>query len=388
MGNKRTGVSIGSKSSIVLTFTYQNYKCRERISTRGKPSSADIEAGKRKLRQIHDAIIEGTFNYADTFPHSKRKHLFSLGSSTKFKPFLKRWHEEHLDDSDLQDSTESTNSGIVNRLNQGLGKHYLAEITPELIEKFFRNKKNIKTGKPITKKTVKNYLAVLRPALQDAVRKNLITKNPVDTVQIKGAASKNKESVEPFSHDEMNYLLSICSGQLHNIFKFNYWTGLRPSELIEIKYSDIRDGKLFVARKRTADSKGPEPLKTPSSYRSIKLLPDALAAVEDQKQYTKEHVFHNPNTNKPWRSPKPYHDAWERLVNKTDIPYRYAYQLRHTFATMMLGAGEDLMWVSYAMGHKSPKETLDTYASWKEDNSPDVGMKAVERFKFNPENRK
>ena len=53
----------------------------------------------------------------------------------------------------------------------------------------------------------------------------------------------------------------------------------------------------------------------------------------------------------------------------------------------MLGAGEDLMWVSYVMGHKSTKETLDTYASWKEDNSPDVGMKASEKYKFNPEIR-
>ena len=391
MGNKRTGVSKGSQSSIVLTFTYQNHKCRERIPTRGKPTSADIDAGKRKLRQIHDAILDNTFNYVDTFPHSKRRHLFSLGSSTKFKPFFNHWHKEHLNDSGLQDATESTNSGMVKRLNEKLGKYYLSEITPELIEKFFRSRKNPKTGKPITKKTIKNYLAVLRPAFQHAVRQKLITENPINTIEIKGSASKDKEAIEPFSHEEMNTLLNFSTGQIHNIVKFHYWTGLRPSELIEIKYSDIKNGKVFIARKRTADSKGPEPLKTPSSYRSIKLLPDALAAVEDQKQYTytnlKEHIFHNPNTNKMWRSPKPYGEAWIRLVKKTDVPYRYAYQIRHTFATMMLGAGEELMWVSYAMGHKSTKETLDTYASWNEDNSPEAGMKAANKFKFNPKIR-
>tara|TARA_R100001369_G_scaffold3143_1_gene10166 strand:+ start:2122 stop:3300 length:1179 start_codon:yes stop_codon:yes gene_type:complete len=391
MGNTRTGVSIASKSSIALCFTYQHIPCKERIKTRGKPTSADLEAGKRKLRQINDAIVDGTFNYSDTFPDSHKKHLFSLGSSTKFKPFFNHWHEEHLNNSGLQDATEATNSGIVKRLNQRLGKYYLSDITPELIEKFFKGRKNPKTGKPITKKTIKNYLAVLRPAFQHAVRQKLITENPINTIEIKGSPSKDKEAIEPFSHEEMNTALNSCTGQLHNIFKFHYWTGLRPSELIELKYSDIKDGKVFIARKRTADSKEPEPLKTPSSYRSIKLLPDALAAVEDQKQYTytnlKEHIFHNPNTNKMWRSPKPYGEAWIRLVKKTDVPYRYAYQIRHTFATMMLGAGEELMWVSYAMGHKSTKETLDTYASWNEDNSPEAGMKAANKFKFNPKIR-
>ena len=75
----------------------------------------------------------------------------------------------------------------------------------------------------------------------------------------------------------MNTVLNSCTGQLHNIFKFHFWTGLRPSELIELKYSDIDNGKVFISRKRTADSKKAEKLKTPSSYRSIKLLPDALA---------------------------------------------------------------------------------------------------------------
>lgn len=388
MGQKRrTGVTIGSGSSIQIRFTYQETPCKERIRTRGKPTSADIEAGKRKLRQIHDAIAEGTFDYATTFPNSNKRHLFTLGSSTKFKPFLTRWHEEHLDDNDLQDSTENGNTGIVKRLNKGLGRYYLSDINAELIKKFFKNKKNPLTKKKISTKTINNYLSVLRPALQHAVNNELISENPVDKYEVKGTASKNKEAIEPYSYHEMNTILNNCSGQLHNIFKFHFWTGLRPSELIELKYSDIDNGKVFISRKRTADSKKAEKLKTSSSYRSIKLLPDALASIEDQKQYTydlQQHIFHNPNTNEAWSSPKPYREAWIRTLNKTDIQYRYPYQIRHTFATMMLGAGENLMWVSYAMGHKSTKDTLDTYARWINDDESNEGMKAVKKYKFKP----
>ena len=386
MGNKRTGVSIASESSILLTFTYQEQRCWERVKTRGKPTSADLNAGKETIKDIKTAIRNGSFDYASTFPDSEHKHKFALGGSTKFKPFLNRWHKEHVEESDLQDATKNTNSGIVKRLNEKLGKYYLSEITPDLIQKFFKKKTNPITGKKISTKTINNYLSILRPALQNAVNNKLLKESPIENITIKGSKSIAKESIEPFSYAEMNTCLSNCSGQLHNIFKFHFWTGLRPSELIELKYSDIENGKVFISRKRTADSKGPESLKTSSSYRSIKLLPDALAAIEDQKQYTfklQQHIFHNPNTNEIWSSPKIYREAWIRIFKKTDITYRYPYQIRHTFATMMLGAGENLMWVSYSMGHKSTKETLDTYARWITDDESNEGMKAAEKYKFN-----
>ena len=386
MGNKRTGVSIASESSILLTFTYQEQRCWERVKTRGKPTSADLNAGKETIKDIKTAIRNGSFDYASTFPDSEHRHKFALGGSTKFKPFLNRWHKEHVEESDLQDATKNTNSGIVKRLNENLGKYYLSEITPDLIQKFFKKKTNPITGKKISTKTINNYLSILRPALQNAVNNKLLKESPIENITIKGSKSIAKESIEPFSYAEMNTCLSNCSGQLHNIFKFHFWTGLRPSELIELKYSDIENGKVFISRKRTADSKGPESLKTSSSYRSIKLLPDALAAIEDQKQYTfklQQHIFHNPNTNEIWSSPKIYREAWIRIFKKTDITYRYPYQIRHTFATMMLGAGENLMWVSYSMGHKSTKETLDTYARWITDDESNEGMKAAEKYKFN-----
>ena len=386
MGNKRTGVSIASESSILLTFTYQEQRCWERVKTRGKPTSADLNAGKETIKDIKTAIRNGSFDYASTFPDSEHRHKFALGGSTKFKPFLNRWHKEHVEESDLQDATKNTNSGIVKRLNENLGKYYLSEITPDLIQKFFKKKTNPITGKKISTKTINNYLSILRPALQNAVNNKLLKESPIENITIKGSKSIAKESIEPFSYAEMNTCLSNCSGQLHNIFKFHFWTGLRPSELIELKYSDIENGKVFISRKRTADSKGPEALKTSSSYRSIKLLPDALAAIEDQKQYTfklQQHIFHNPNTNEIWSSPKIYREAWIRIFKKTDITYRYPYQIRHTFATMMLGAGENLMWVSYSMGHKSTKETLDTYARWITDDESNEGMKAAEKYKFN-----
>ena len=291
-------------------------------------------------------------------------------------------------DNDLADSTESTNDGIVNRLNDKLGKYYLSQITPERIKKFFTDKRN-EQGKKITTKTINNYLAILRPALQQAVNSELLLKNPLDTLVITGSKSNAKEVIDPFSNHEIITILNNCDGQLHNIFKFAFWTGLRPSELIELNWTDIRDDKVFIKRKRTFYSKKAERPKTLASYRSIKILPDAMVSLSDQKQYTykaHQHIFHNPTTNKAWSSPKVYREAWIRILSKTDLKYRYPYQTRHTFATMMLGAGENLLWVSNAMGHESTKETLDTYSRWIIDSDLNVGMKAAKKYAFEAQN--
>ena len=41
---------------------------------------------------------------------------------------------------------------------------------------------------------------------------------------------------------------------------------------------------------------------------------------------------------------------------------RYLYQLRHSFATMMISEGEDILWVSAMLGHKNSDITLKSYA--------------------------
>ena len=388
MGHKRTGVREGSASSILVTFTYKDEPCREFIT--GQPTSANLKATREWRTDLLKAIDDGSFDYAEWFPKSQKRFKFKVGGGTKFKPFLDEWHESHVESEDLADSTVVTNTGIVNRIGIGLGDLYLDEVTEDAIRNFLKGLRT-KKGNKLATPTINNYLAILRPVLSAAARKKLIPLNPLlDCEPIKGVKSKAKEEIDPFAYWEINAILKACEDtpQLHNMIKFAFWTGLRPSELIEVRWDDIKDGKIWIARKRTVYSKAPEAPKTPAGYRTLKLLPEVVNALRDQKKYThkfNQQIFFNPNTNKPWSSPKIYRDHWIAILGKTSIRYRYPQQTRHTFATMMLGKGEDLMWVSFQMGHESTKETLDTYARWKEDNNPDVGMTAAAAFEYNPE---
>ncbi|MCX6051056.1 MAG: tyrosine-type recombinase/integrase [Campylobacterales bacterium] len=39
--------------------------------------------------------------------------------------------------------------------------------------------------------------------------------------------------------------------------------------------------------------------------------------------------------------------------------------MRHTFATMMIENGEDILWVSNMLGHKDSSMTLQMYAKYR-----------------------
>ena len=72
------GVRPASKSSIEIDFYYCDIRCKERIKR--KPTPANLKEVSNHRGAILNAIRNGTFDYATTFPDSKRRHLFHTPS--------------------------------------------------------------------------------------------------------------------------------------------------------------------------------------------------------------------------------------------------------------------------------------------------------------------
>jgi integrase len=113
------------------------------------------------------------------------------------------------------------------------------------------------------------------------------------------------------------------------------------------------------------------------------MLQNVEKALIDQKQYTLLHskkVFLNPFTNETWTGDQQIRKGfWIPLLKKAGVRYRNPYQTRHTFASMMLSAGENIAWVSSQMGHSNIMITTRTYARWI-NTKEDHGSKAIEKF--------
>jgi integrase len=113
----------------------------------------------------------------------------------------------------------------------------------------------------------------------------------------------------------------------------------------------------------------------------VQLLQPALDALLDQRQHTQlrgEEVFMNPRTGEPWEHDGPIRKtAWQPTLRKAEVRYRYPYQTRHTFASTLLSAGENPVWVASMMGHKDWAMIIKVYGRWIPSVAPDAGNKVA-----------
>jgi len=377
MGNKRSGVSKGSATSIVISFTYQGKRCKERV--RGEPSEANLEKAIKFRRRVLDAIEDGTFDYATAFPKSNKRFIFTPTSSVKIKQYLIEWFDFHK--HIYSESALKKNQLIIdNQLIPAFGKYPISELKYIHIKKWFK-KQNI------TSKTLNNKLTLLNQALNEAVEDELISVNPLYGKKIKGnKASKRQEIIDPCSTKEVELILDNCKGQQSNLFHFAFSTGLRTSEYIALTWNDVdwSRKRVKVDKAKTAGSKGVGEVKTYSSNRWVKLNNDVIETLKNQKQFTflqGKEIFHNPYTNKPWIGDRPIRNQWTTILKNAGVRYRYPYQTRHTFATLSITAGEQIGWVSKQMGHTDAGFTYKTYAGWIDEDAPEAGNKLANILK-------
>ena len=72
-------------------------------------------------------------------------------------------------------------------------------------------------------------------------------------------------------------------------------------------------------------------------------------------------------------------------MKKAGVRYRRPYQTRHTYASMMLSAGEHPIWVAKQMGHSDWTMIAQDYGKWMPAADIDAGSRAELMWKDNSE---
>lgn len=383
MGRDGSGIRKASETSYELAFTYQGVRCRERIKL--KPSPANDRRVANHLGAILDSIEKGTFNYSVTFPESKRRFLFieTPGEAITIESYLDEWLEAQ--EKQLKSSTYNDYRKTINHL-------LIPQFKGKLLSEIKRvDVKNWVKEMGCSNKRISNILSVFRKALQDAVEDELIETNPLYGWSYENKEAPKKESdVQPFSQEEQSAILSVLDGQAKNMMQFFFWTGLRTSELVALDWTDIdwKRGSIFVTKAMTQASKNiAEIPKTNAGNREVKILAPAMQALLDQKQYTylkNTEIFQNPRTAERWTGDQAIRkNIWVSALKLAKVRYRRPYQTRHTYASMMLTAGESIAWLAQQIGHSDWGMLRKVYAKYISDSIPEAGNKAVEMFSEN-----
>ncbi|WP_345195760.1 site-specific integrase [Kistimonas scapharcae] len=186
----------------------------------------------------------------------------------------------------------------------------------------------------------------------------------------------------------MAAILNACRHpEVRNLFEFAFWTGLRTSELIALRWCHINfvTEEVSVEEVITRASKGKvEPPKSKCGIRLVTLRKPALDALKRQKQHSflqGEYVFLNPTTRERFSGDDSIReDHWKPTLKKAGVRYRKPYMTRHTFASMMLMSGETPLWVQRQMGHETLEMIYKHYAKWIPTEDRGEGKRAVEMF--------
>lgn len=213
-------------------------------------------------------------------------------------------------------------------------------------------------------KTVNNYRVVFNTILDDAKKDGFIEKNPFEDIE---KEKIRKPDVNPFSLEEIKVILDNSTGWEKEFIQISFFTGMRTGELLGLKWEDIN----FVTKKisiKKAIRKGiySEP-KTESSIRTIDMLPVVEEAFNNMKfeSFMKNSfVFLNTDNNPFYDSSYIREGVWKRTLKSSKLDYRPLYQTRHTFASLMISKGEDILWVSQTLGHSNVQTTLTKYAKF------------------------
>src|SRR5680860_1924129 len=294
------------------------------------------------------------------------------GPRSTVEQYLNKWLDSSARPSVKTKTFEGYESIARVRVIPRIGLLPLAKVTPLDLQKLYADL----TKMGLSNRSVHHTHRVLHRAFSQAVRWNMIPRNPCD-----GATAPRPQRTEMrvLTAEQSSALMSQTRDHpSHALYALALSTGMRIGELLGLQWQDIDfDGeRLFVRRAlQRQNEKGLvfiEP-KTARSRRSIKLGKGAISALREHKrnQLTRRialaNQWHDQDLVFASDTGGPVDPSWQRELFKkalsdAGLPAIRFHDLRHTAATLLLSRGVHPKVVSEMLGHSTITLTLDTYS--------------------------
>lgn len=213
-----------------------------------------------------------------------------------------------------------------------------------------------KQTKRLSKKSLKSLRATLTAFVKYCRKKNLTNYIPEDISIAKSAKAKLHNILQPedlaklFTVDTVKYKNKLIKDPYINAYRFQVLTGLRPGELIGLKWKDIKNDYVFLQRSINNLNETTTG-KNENAIRSFKLTEDAKAILQSQER-TSEYIF-------SIKDQETYRNYFKRFCKSNDITVIPPYDLRHTFVSIAKQLPEGM--VKSVVGHSKNMDTFGIY---------------------------
>lgn len=279
------------------------------------------------------------------------------GTKVTFGDYAKRWQQRK---ETTAHGRKVSRPRTIKRRNEILRLHLLPVFSEQTLASITTGQINDqintwqKTG--LKPRTIRNHIYVLRPILELAVSEQLITRNPVDGVELPEPDVVKRSALSP---KQIQSLISEIPENFRAFVITGFMTGMRFDELASLRIGafDFQNKSIHV-----------EKSKTESGVRNIFLS-------EDEFKFLNSHI----STARPATVPEDliFVTAKMRKINHSNfmkqifkpaaqragIPDVTPHDMRRTHATFLAESGLDQTTVHIRMGHSSFSTTQKYYVS-------------------------
>lgn len=220
-----------------------------------------------------------------------------------------------------------------------------------------------------TAQTARNSAAKVKQVFNAAVRDGIVQRSPCAGVKL---PSVPHVEIVPLAAGQVSDLASAVPHRYRALVILGASTGLRPGELfgLQVKHIDFsrRMVKVEQQLQRVPGGKGVHvcPPKTRRSHRRVPLPRIAATSLKEHLDnfpaHGEEFLFRN-EKGEPIHSSRFYEQTWRPAIAKVKLPKGTGpHALRHTYASLLIAAGESVKVVSERLGHTNAAMTLNVYS--------------------------
>jgi integrase len=219
--------------------------------------------------------------------------------------------------------------------------------------------------------TIRGILVPLGRVLAYAARRRLIADNPIRRLDRNERPRVARREMRILRPDEINSLLVMAIPAYRPVLATAVFTGLRQGELLGLRWADIDFDRALVHVRRQLDRSGNyvEP-KTPQALRSVVLMPSLGDLLCEHSHRGKHFGPTDPVFATQTGRPMCFRNVTRRglaaaiekaQLNRSGEPRLRFHDLRHTYASLLIAQGLNVVFVSRQLGHASASFTLNVY---------------------------
>ena len=304
---------------------------------------------------------------ADAYVQKIKSGLVINFEEVTLNDLMNKWIYDIKKYDNIKPSTFESYEGTYRNYiqNSDIAHFKLFNVKPINIQEYYI--KMSKNGFSSSK--IKKMNKLLCQFFKYAIQEGYLNRNPSENLIIPKLDSEKKvkeNKLEYYTEKEVKLIKEKIKGnELELLVLFALGTGLRQGELLALRYSDIdyKNKQLKVNRtvktnyifdnnnQKHRQQSFLEP-KTNNSRRIVDIPSNLIKKLPIK--HSDDLVF--TDSGSVWDARKLYRH-WNYFLKENNLPIKKFHSLRHTYATLLLSKGVELITVSKLLGHSSVQIT-------------------------------